>query len=222
MMLKLLFLVIVALVSVSAATPSANDPLPFQTFRPASYTPDMGQSGPLDVLMPRVDCWDAQRVRYYGTAFRINKDFVLTAAHVVDGKSCRINGQPAPITMIDVGQDYALLQSSTDQPAHFAIDCTPPEPLRWYYAQGWGGQQLQFHAWLSRGRLETGVMADVPPDWLPYHEFDGVAIHGDSGGPVINPFSGGVTAIVSARWSGPTAIPFARAMADTIFCKGVD
>lgn len=223
-MWKLFLIMMVTLGSVSAALPPPTaSEIAQLDLRPNSYTPDLGVRGPIEIMMPKVVCRRYDGSRGYGTSFRINQNTVVTAYHVIDeSRSCSVNGQDISVVLADVGKDYALLHAPTDKKGHFAIDCTAPKPFNWYYAQGWGGGVIQLHRWLSRGRVEQGVM-NKRPGWLPYHEFDGLAIPGDSGGPVTDPLTGGVVAIVSANWVGTEDIPFARSLTDTVLCtSGVE
>lgn len=140
-----------------------------------------------------------------GTAFKVGRDSYITAAHVVAGGTCSIEGVPVAVTSFDERRDYATFTGPASD-VTIKARCDGFKSGRTYIARGFpGGQPFNMYTpWLAT-RSKLGG----------FNVFFGDGLPGMSGGPVIDE-SGSVVGIVNMRW--PTR---SMALRYTSFCGAV-
>lgn len=145
-----------------------------------------------------------------GTAFRVEGNLWVSAAHVTDDSGCRIDG-----LLINATAEPELDLSTAPAPPSdvrgFKVNCNGFKPGRWVFAighaRGWSWQTMimslaTFQKDLAGKRAIFGLPAYIP---------------GMSGGPVLNE-DGTVAGVVNAYVPG-TPWSLSRELKDSSICK---
>jgi hypothetical protein len=150
----------------------------------------------------------------FGTAWRVDSDTIVTAAHVV-GVKCYVRGPqgtslPAEIVHVDRANDVAALKlPSRDE--GLAIDCGTVKAGRSYRAIGYAAAAYKMrNEIVGTGRTWRG------PNQFGMAMFEGNAIPGMSGGPILR--GKRVIAIINAG-SPQTNRTIGRQLKDTFLCR---
>ena len=137
----------------------------------------------------RLECHEPDGGGAIGTGVKVGRHTYITAAHVVDGRQCYINGVPVLVTQSGGEKlDYAVFLGPEN-------DVMIPATCDGYRA----GQ-----SYLARGYAFGGYAANAEPwiatriPWGPLEMFSGFAAPGMSGGPVMDK-RGRVIGIVNTR-----------------------
>lgn len=142
--------------------------------------------------------------RRTGTAFRIEPDRLVTAAHVTAGGDCTIAGVPVATVRKDGALDVAELRAA-DRRTFIPVRCSVTREGRLYRAIGFaGGAQRMNLPWQATGQADAPGKA----------EFFGESYPGMSGGPVLDR-EGRAIGIVLQRYPAR-----ARLLASTWLCGG--
>ncbi len=150
----------------------------------------------------------------FGTGWRLDADTIVTAAHVV-GKACYVRGPnnsslPAEIVQVDQVNDLAALKLPSRDKG-LGIDCGIVKAGRSYRAIGYAAAAYRMrnevigtgHIWLGQDQRGMAI-------------FDGNAIPGMSGGPILH--RGRVIAIVNAGSPRENRM-LGRQLRDTYLCR---
>jgi serine protease Do len=147
----------------------------------------------------------AQEIQYFnvqsGTGFFVNRDYLVTNAHVVKGCSkVSINGavppQEADVIVTNEEHDLALIKSET-QPADFAplrMDIDTLKVNDNVLLIGYPGEQgFKGHYTVSTAQVKKLKLDKIGKPWQFY--ISDVIAHGNSGGPALDA-SGNVIGVV--------------------------
>lgn len=116
-----------------------------------------------------------------GTAFRIDDQRLLSAAHVTD-RPCVIKGQLAKVSFQGTGDDFSMIDSPLKGANGIRINCDGFKPGEWYYAVG----HADSLPWQTTVPLyATSRIWEASP-WGRMRVLIGKAIPGMSGGPILN------------------------------------
>lgn len=139
-----------------------------------------------------------------GSAFKVSRDTYITAAHVLMGGTCYVEGQLVQLTGLNLKEDYASFRGPANDTV-MAADCSGFRQGETYLARGFpGGSSYKIAApWLATGFVQEG-----------FNVFFGDAIPGMSGGPLID--ERGVAVGLVAMHSPTRAMPLVR----TGYCQG--
>lgn len=137
-----------------------------------------------DSAIVRVECTQS-----VGTAFRVSANKYVTAAHVVRGTKCRIDGKSVENVKM-YPDDLATFTSEATAPGVVKLDCSGFVPEKHYLAVGhaFGNYFLTYEPLIAAPFVQANQQT-----------FVGEVIPGMSGGPVLN-IRGEVVGIVSRRW----------------------
>lgn len=140
-----------------------------------------------------------------GTAFKVGHNSYITAAHVMAGGTCWVDGQPVTVTSFDDRRDYATFTGPASD-VTIKASCDGYRAGETYIARGFpGGQPYNIYTpWMATKSMLGG-----------FNILFGEGIPGMSGGPVIDE-SGAVIGLVNMRW--PTR---SMALRYTSFCGAV-
>lgn len=150
----------------------------------------------------------------FGTAWRVDADTIVTAAHVV-GIQCYVRGPhgtslPAEIDHVDRVTDIAALKLPSRDKG-LPIDCGSVKAGRPYRAIGYAAAAYKMrNEIVGTGRIWRG------PTQAGMAVFEGNAIPGMSGGPILR--GKRVIAIVNAG-SPQTDRTIGRQLKDTFLCR---
>lgn len=142
-----------------------------------------------------------------GSAFRVSRNLMVSAAHVTRNKGCTIDGQPFTVLASDGDADWSIIYLPGEGGAK--INCEGFKPGQWYYAVGYA------HAvpW----QTIVGLFSRFDHHVSGMALFSHMAIPGQSGGAVFN-LAGEIVGIVNAR-NEEYDISFSRALKDTPLCR---
>jgi hypothetical protein len=149
-----------------------------------------------------------------GTAFQINSNTALTAAHVSSIGGCKINGMPVEVVETDPSGDFAILRYHWfPRSRGLRLSCEGYRNGQVYvgigFAKGLPIQRAlagQYLTTLPKAKLEWATLF-TPVPFIP----------GMSGGPVFNG-RGEVVGVVNA-YSPFFPLSFSRSLSDTSLCS---
>lgn len=164
----------------------------------------LAKSGTPDYpLVQRVDCGKG-----FGTAFRVDHDTMVSAAHVTALGPCKIRGKSYQLTEQNGALDFSTVH--LEGAGHIRIDCGGYIPGRWYYAVGYANAA----PWQTIVPIYATVLKH---DLTGQRILRNMVIPGMSGGPVLSD-QGAVVGIVNAR-NADFDVSFSRELKDTSLCK---
>jgi hypothetical protein len=165
-------------------------------------------------LVERIVCGDAAGTSV-GTGARIDVDIVLTANHVVKGRPCLIDGEPAELLHADPALDVAVLRAATKSynGTRMLVSCEPVAPGQTYYGVGWA-----FSADLAVQRFVATNGKSRDRGFEGEMLMRGNGYPGMSGGPVIDA-NGFIVGIVNGSQGDGLSLMASRSVRDTFLCK---
>lgn len=154
-----------------------------------------------------------------GTAFVIDKDIMVTAHHVENGRVCVDSATRRVVTTYhqDVDHDFSLVTMNTDEIIPIRYSCEPFTTGRYYSSYGYGESTFR------QNRLEATARTSGLNFWVQDRVYagmrllKGVLTPGMSGGPMIDEATGlahglnNVTNTQTEAWSFQ--------LSDTILCR---
>ena len=152
----------------------------------------------------RITCQRANGGGAYGSGFKVGPSSYITAAHVVSGGTCSVDGHTIRITALDVKRDFASFEGPAS-PVTIKTRCDGFLAGEIYLARGFpgGGFYKIASPWFITGIRDKEMQVAF-----------GDAIPGMSGGPVMD--GDGVVAGIVVRHSPARALP----LSETGYCKG--
>jgi S1-C subfamily serine protease len=145
-----------------------------------------------------------------GTGSRIDANTVLTAYHVVAGRTCVINGFSAELVYSNGDQDIAVLKTQDTSPLRLAISCDGFKRGKSYYATGWAfGERKITNRYIGLGIVVRNKK------FRGLERLKGMSFPGMSGSAVVDE-NGMVVGILNA--GNTTGSMLSRSLSTTYLC----
>jgi S1-C subfamily serine protease len=159
-------------------------------------------------LIERITCGNAM-----GSGVRIDGDLVLTADHVVAGRTCTIDNVPVELVHEDGERDIAIIRTASISPSRMPLSCAGFVTGRMYLAVGYArGEHLVVQRLQGTGGTETR-----DGRFLGLSELRGLIFPGMSGGAIVDE-TGQLVGIVNA--GNAAGLSLSRGLGDTFLCGG--
>ena len=144
-----------------------------------------------------------------GTAAYLGHGQYITAAHVISGPNCKIDGKPLKIEQIDKKADWALFSSEAELPFYVVYSCDRLKEGEEYFSTGFA----EGNPWPVTTRLIAEGWRDKGVSWSK-----GAIIAGMSGGEVLD--TDGVLHAINDQYTSD-GVPLSGVveLADTPLCK---
>lgn len=172
-------------------------------------------------LIRRIACPSGEEDMAVGTAWVIDEDTMVTAAHVVnDAQAVCYDldaNLPIIVTHLDWHNDFALVRMETGPlPEYISYSCEGFRSDQHYMASGWahGETMRQTFLWSQKYVTDKNTYIDDMRA-IGLRFLDGKMYKGMSGGPVFDDY-GVAVGINSAKGRGNES--FSRDLRDTVLC----